>query len=131
MLIKGRPVGVWILAFWSAAHAIPATFVAVDAGGAKSLIAWAVVIAEVALATGLLMGRSLARYVLIVQVAAHVLVFALFACAALFIAIVWGLHGVELAVVLSIVGYLLLVSWAFMYLFHPGVEEFFSRQSAK
>jgi len=102
-------------------------FVAVDASGAKSLVAWAVVLAEAALVTGLIMGRSLARYVLIVQVAAHVLVFALFACAALFIAIAWGLHGVELAVVLSIVGYLLLVCWAFMYLFHPGVEEFFTR----
>ena len=131
MLVKGRPVGIWILAFWSATHAIPALFVALDAGGAKGLIAWAVVIAEVTLATGLIMGRALARYVLIVQVAAHVLVFALFACAAMFIAIAWGLRGVELAVVLSIVGYLLLVCWAFMYLFHPGVEEFFTRQSRK
>jgi len=127
MLIKERPVGIWILAFWSAAHAIPALFVAVDASGMKALIAWAVIIGEVALATGLIMGWRFARYLVIAQVTVHVFVFALFACASLFIALAWGLHGVELAVVLSIVGYLLLVCWAFMYLFHPGAKEFFTR----
>ncbi len=127
MLIKGRPVGVWILALWSAAHAIPAMFIAVDASGMKALIVWAVIIGEIALATGLIMGWRAARYLLIAQVTVHVFVFALFACAAMFIAIAWGLRGVELAVVLSIAGYLLLVCWAFIYLFHPRVEEFFAR----
>jgi hypothetical protein len=127
MLIKERPVGIWILAFWSAAHAIPAMFVAIDASGSKAVIAWAVIIGEVALATGLIMGWRLARYFLIAQVTVHVFVFALFAWATLFVAIAWGLHGVELAIVLSTAGYLLLVCWAFMYLFHPGVKEFFTR----
>jgi len=128
MLIKGRPVGIWILAFWSAAHAIPAMFIAVDASGMKGLIAWAVIVGEVALVSGLVMGWQPARYLLIAQVTLHVFVFALIACGTLFVAIAWGLHGVELAVVLSIAGYLLLACWAFMYLFHPGVKELFARR---
>src|SRR5262249_53240645 len=127
MLIKGRPVGIWILAFWSAAHAIPAMLIAVDASGMKALIVWAAIIGEVALATGLIMGWRAARYLLIAQVTVHVFVFALLACAAMFIATAWGMRGAELAVVLSIVGYLLLVCWAFIYLFHPRVQEFFAR----
>ena len=127
MLIKGRPVGVWILAFWSAAHAVPALFVAVDGTGTKSLLAWAVIIGEAALATGFIMGSRLARYLLIAQITGHVFALALFACASVFIAIAWGLHGVELAVALLVVGYLLLVCWAFLYLFHPRVKEFFTR----
>lgn len=127
MLIRGRSVGVWILAVWSAAHAIPAMFIAVDATGIKALVIWTAIIGEVALATGLLMGWRAARYLLIAQVTVHVFVFALFACAAMFIAIAWGLRGVELAVVLSILGYLLFACWAFIYLFHPRVQEFFTR----
>ena len=127
MLIKGRPVGVWILAFWSAAHAIPALFVAVDGAGTKGLLAWAVIIGEAALASGLIMRWRLARYLLIAQVTVHVFVFALLACGSMFIAIAWGLHGIELAVVLLIVAYLLFVCWAFIYLFHPEVDEFFTR----
>jgi len=102
-------------------------FVAVDASGTKGLVAWVVIIGEAALATGLIMGWRLARYLVIAQITVHVFVFALFACTSMFISIAWGLHGVELAIVLSIVGYLLLVCWAFLYLFRPRVKEFFTR----
>jgi hypothetical protein len=125
MLFRGRPVGIWILALWSTAHAIAAMLAAPDASGTKGLVIWAVIGGEVALAIGLLKGWRPARYLLIAQVSGHVLVFGLFFWIGVFIAFAWGLRGGEPAIVLSIVAYLLLVCWAFMYLFHPEVEEFF------
>jgi hypothetical protein len=123
---RGRPLGIWILALWSTAHAIAAMLAAPDASGTKGLVIWAVIVGEVALAFGLLKGWRPARYLLIAQVSAHVLVFGLFFWIAVFIAFAWGLRGGEPAIVLSIVAYLIFVCWAFMYLFHPDVEEFFA-----
>jgi len=126
MLIKGRPVGIWILALWSAAHTIPGGLVAADIGAAKSLLAWFFVAAEAAVAVGLVMPWRIARYLVIVQLGVNVFVFALLAWAFVFVAIAWGLHVSEVPIVVTIAGYLLFVCWGFMYLFHPELQDYFA-----
>ena len=126
MVIKGRPVGIWILALWSAMHAIAAILVSADASGMKSFIIWDVVLGELTIAGGLLVRWRPARYTLIAQVTLHVLVSALVVWAFVFVACAWGLHASDVAIVAFATGYLLFVCWAFMYLFHPGVQEYFA-----
>jgi hypothetical protein len=126
MTIKGRPLGIWILALWSVAHTIPAILVSADASGMKSLIIWLVVVVELAIAGGLLIRWRPARYFLIAQVAAHVFVSALVAWAFVFVAFAWGLHASEAPLVAAPAGYLLFACWAFMYLLYPEVRDFFT-----
>jgi hypothetical protein len=126
MEIKGRPLGIWILALWSVAHTIPAILVSADASGMKSLIIWLVVVVELAIAGGLLIRWRPARYLLIAQVAAHVFVSALVAWAFVFVEFAWGLHASEAPLVGLAAGYLLFACWAFMYLFHPAVRDYFT-----
>ncbi len=126
MVIKGRPVGVWILALWSLAHTIPAISVSADASGMKSFIIWVVVVAELTVAGGLLIPWRPARYVLIAQVTLHVFVSALVVWSFVFVGFAWGLHTSDAPIVASATGYLLFACWAFMYLFHPGVQDYFA-----
>jgi hypothetical protein len=125
MAIKGKPVGIWILAFWAAAHTIPAVLISADASGLKSLIIGVAVVAELAIAGGLLIRWRPARYLIIAQVALHVFVCALAVWAFVFVAFAWGTHGSDVPIIASITAYLLFACWAFMYLFHPGVEDYF------
>jgi hypothetical protein len=126
MVIKGKPVGIWILALWSLAHAIPAIAVSADASGMKSFIIWIVVVAELTIAGGLLVPWRPARYALIGQVAGHVFVSALVVWSFVFVAFAWGLHASDAPIVVSATGYLFLACCAFMYLFHPDVQEYFA-----
>jgi hypothetical protein len=126
MMIKGKPIGVWILALWSLAHTIPAILISADASGMKSLIIWVVVVAELTLAGGLLVPWRPARYALVAQVACHVFVSGLVVWAFEFVAFAWGLHASDAPIVASASAYLLLACSAFLYLFSPGVEEYFA-----
>jgi hypothetical protein len=126
MTIKGKPIGIWILALWSLAHTIPAILVSADASGMKSLIIWGVVVAELTLAGGLLVPWRPARYVLVAQVACHVFVAALVVWAFVFVAFAWGLHASDAPIVATASAYLLLACAAFTYLFSPEVEEYFA-----
>ena len=127
MLIKGRPVGIWILAIWAVAHTVPALLVSADASGVKSLLVGVAVVVELAIAGGLLIHWRPARYVLIAQVVLHVFVAALVVWAFVFVAFAWGLHATDAPIVASATAYLLFACWAFMYLFHPEIEEYFTR----
>jgi hypothetical protein len=99
MLVKGRPVGILLLGLWCAAHTIPFGLLAADASGGKAFLAWVLVLV-VLLATGGLLARSrIARWVVVVQVAVHVFLFSIAGWAFLFVALAWGLHGSETAVV--------------------------------
>jgi hypothetical protein len=126
MLIKGRPLGIWILAVWAGAHTIPGALVAEELSGTNSFLAWLLVVAEVAVAGGLIVRWRFARYLLMAQVALNVLLFAVVAWALVFVAAAWGLHATDTPAVLLLAGYLLFACWAFLYLFHPGVEEYFA-----
>jgi len=127
MLIKGKPVGIWILAIWCVAHTIPALLVSADASGVKSLLVGVAVVVELAIAGGLLIHWRPARYALIAQVTLHVFVSALVVWAFVFVAFAWGMHAADAPIVASATGYLLFACWAFMYLFHPEIEEYFAR----
>jgi hypothetical protein len=127
MLIKGKPVGIWILAIWAVAHTIPAILVSADASGVKSLLVGAVVVVELAIAGGLLIHWRPARYALIAQVMLHVFVAALVVWAFVFVAFAWGLHATDAPIVVSASVYLLFACWAFLYLFHPEIAEYFAR----
>jgi hypothetical protein len=126
MVIKGKPAGIWILALWSLAHTIPAILVSADASGMKSFIVWVVVVAELTIAGGLLMPWRPARYALIAQVTCHVFVSALVVWSFVFVAFAWGMHASDAPIVASATGYLLFACCAFMYLFHPGIQEYFA-----
>ena len=124
MLIKGRPLGICILAAWTAAHAIPGSAIALSTSGVKSALAWVLVAGQLALAAALIMRWRVAWYLVIAQVGTNVFVFAAFAWAFVFVAAAWGLHATDTPVVLLIAGYLLCLCAAFLYLFHPGVREY-------
>ncbi|HTS52467.1 MAG TPA: hypothetical protein VMH26_04270 [Burkholderiales bacterium] len=126
MVIKEKPVGIWILALWCGAHTIPAILVSPEASGMKSLVIGAVVVWELTIAGGLLIRWRPAQYMLIAQVALHVFIAALVVWTFAFLAFAWGLHPSDVPIVACAVGYLLLVCSAFMYLFHPGVQEYFA-----
>lgn len=125
MLVKGRPIGVWLLGLWCAGHAIPLSLLAVDASGFKSFFAWILVIVVLLAAGGLLMRLRIAQWVVVLQVAVHVFVFAVAGWAFVFVALAWGLHASEAAIVALIFAYLLFTFWAFMYLFYPDVMDYF------
>jgi len=120
MLLKERPVGIWILALWAVAHTALGALVAADVGGAKGVLAWLCVALEAIVAAGLLIPWRIARYLLIVQLAATVFVLAVPAWAFAFVAAAWGLHPTDAPVVVVI------LCWAFVYLFHPGVRDYFA-----
>jgi len=126
MTIKGKPVGIWILALWSVAHTIPAILVSADASGVKSLIIWIVVVVELTIAGGLLIPWRPARYALMAQIIGHVFVAALVVWAFVFVAFAWGLHASDAPIVATASGYLVLVCAAFMYLFYPTVHDYFA-----
>jgi len=126
MLIKGRPVGIWILAVWTVAHAIPGVLIASEISGMKSLLVGLVVAMELAVAGGLTVRWRIAWYLLIAQVVLTFFVLAAGVWAMVFVAAAWGLHATDTPAVLLIAGYLLFVCSAFMYLFHPEVEEYFA-----
>jgi hypothetical protein len=127
MLINGRPLGIWILAAWAGAHTIPGAVVAEELSGPNSLAAWLLVVVEVAVAGGLIVRWAIARYLLIVQITLNVLVFAMAAWALVFVAGAWGLHATDTPAVLLLIGYLVFACWAFLYLFHPDVVEYFGK----
>jgi len=128
MVIKGKPAGIWLLALFCLAHTIPAIVVSADASGMKSLVIWAVVVAELTIAGGLLVPWRPARYALMLQVTGHVLVSALVVWSFVFVGFAWGLHANDAPIVGTATGYLLLACAAFMYLFHPEVKEYFGER---
>jgi len=126
MDLKGRPLGIWLLAIWCAAHIIPAILVSAEASGWRTFAIWLVVAVELAIAGGSLMHWAAARYALAAQIAVHISIAALVVWAFVFVAFAWGLHVSDAPIVASAVAYLLLGCWAFIYLFSPGVVDYFS-----
>jgi hypothetical protein len=125
--LKDKYIGLWILAVWSAAHIVPAAFVATDTVGPKSTLLWLLIGAEVALTAGLFLRWRAARYQLAAQICFHVLLLSLVGWAFVFVAFAWGLHGSEIPILCGIGVYLSFVCWGFMYLFHPDVADHFAR----
>jgi hypothetical protein len=128
MALKDILIGIWILALWSVAHVVPAVLLAADTTGAKSVLLWSMIAGEVVLAAGLILGWRACRYLALAQVIAHALVFATVGWAFVFVAFAWGLHGNEVPILAGVGAYVLFTGWAFVYLFHPGVQDYFSRQ---
>lgn len=125
MLVRGRPLGIVLLAVWCAAHTVPLSLLALDAGGAKAFLTWGLVICALLVAAGLVIRWRVARYLAVLQVAVHVFLFAVAAWAFLFVALAWGLHASEVPVLGFILVYLVFTFWAFMYLFYPDVADYF------
>ena len=69
------------------------------------------------------------RYLALAQLSVHALLFSLVAWAFLFVAFAWGLHGNEVPILATVGVYVLFTGWAFVYLFHPGVQDHFSKLS--
>ncbi|HXV07363.1 MAG TPA: hypothetical protein VD791_05000 [Burkholderiales bacterium] len=125
MLVKGRPVGILLLGLWCAAHTVPFGLLAADASGGKAFLAWVAVIVALLAAAGLLIRSRIAHWVVVLQVGVHVFVFSVAAWAFLFVALAWGLHASETAVVALIFAYLSFTCWALLYLFYPDVLDYF------
>jgi hypothetical protein len=84
-----------------------------------------VVVVALLAAVGLLMRWRIAHWVVVLQVAVHVFLFAVAGWAFLFVALAWGLHASETAIVALIFAYLSFTCWAFLYLFYPDVLDYF------
>ena len=128
MTIKNQLVGIWLVALWSLAHVVPGVVLATDTGGTKGLLLWLLILGEIVLATGLVMGWKVFRYLALAQLCVHALLFSLVAWAFLFVAFAWGLHGNEVPILAAVSIYVLFIGWAFIYLFSPGVDDHFARQ---
>lgn len=125
MSLDNRPWGVWLLAAWVAAHAVAGVLLGIDAHGAKATLVWVLVVVEVFVAAGLLLGWRVSRHLLIVQVAVNVFALATVTWVFVFMALAWGLQASEVPAVVAMAVYLLFVCWAFVYLLHPAVREHF------
>jgi hypothetical protein len=128
MTIRSQLAGIWVVAIWALAHVIPGVVLAADTGGSKGLLLWLLVAAEILLAAGLVMGWRFFRYLVMAQLCVHALLFSLIAWAFLFVAFAWGLHGNEVAILSAVTVYVLFISWGFVYMFSPSVDEYFARQ---
>ena len=127
MVLKDKLIGIWVLALWCAAHVVPAVLLATDTSGTKSLLLWLMIAGEIALAAGLVLGWRVFRYLAMVQVVMHALVFSLVGWAFVFVAFAWGLHGNEVPILATLGAYVLFTGWAFIYLFNPGVQDHFAK----
>jgi hypothetical protein len=127
MVLKDTLIGIWILALWSAAHIVPAGMLAADTAGTKGILLWLIVVGELALAAGLVLGWRVVRYLTMGQVFAHVLICSLVGWVFVFVGFAWGLHGNEVPILATIAVYVMFTGWAFVYLFHPGVEDHFAK----
>jgi len=126
-MLKDMLFGIWTLALWSIAQIVPVIMLAADTSGTKSLLLWAMVAAELALAAGLVMGWGLFRYLALAQLLAHALIVSTAGWAFTFVAFAWGLHGNEVSILAAVAAYVLFTGWAFLYLCHPGVRDHFSK----
>jgi hypothetical protein len=127
MALKDMFIGIWIVALWSIAHVVPAVWLAADTTGAKSVLLWIMIGGEVVLAAGLILGWRACRYLAMAQAIAHALVFSTVGWAFVFVAFAWGLHGNEVPILAGVGVYVLFIAWAFVYLFQPGVQDYFSK----
>jgi hypothetical protein len=129
MVLKDTLIGIWILALWTVAHVVPAGLLAADTAGVKGVLLWLMIAAEIALAAGLIIGWRASRYLALAQVVVHTLVVSTIGWAFVFVAFAWGLHGNEVPILATVGVYVMFTGWAFVYLFHPGVQDHFSKLS--
>jgi hypothetical protein len=125
-VLKGQPIGLWIVALWAIAHVVPGVVLAADTGGTKAVLLWLLIVGEIVLAGGLVMGWRLFRYLAVAQLVVHVLIFSTIGWAFTFVAFAWGLHGNEVPILAAVGVYVLFTAWAFIYLFSPSVEDHFA-----
>lgn len=132
MTLRGRPLGIWILWLWCLLQGLPALVVTFNASGGLRAAVWLFFLVQGFFVVGLLLRLPLARYLLLIYLAANVLLFSMVVWFFVYSALAWGAQLADALAMLVFVGYVLYLSWGFVYLFHPDVVAYFeSRPTAK
>jgi len=103
-----------------------------NASGAIRAVVWFFFLLQGFFAVGLLLRLALARYLLLLYLAANFFLFSLVVWFFIYIAFAWGTRTSDILVMVTFIAYLLCLSWGFIYLFHPDVVAYFqSRPTSK
>jgi hypothetical protein len=123
-----RPIGIWILVVWCAVQAVAGVFLGLGLHGMRGTAAWLFVAVQVAFIAGLLFPLTPARHFVVTYVALQILAVGTAVWGIVFVSIAWGLRRSDLPLVAPVAVYQLFLAWAFMYIWHPGVQEYLKRQ---
>jgi hypothetical protein len=123
-----RPLGIWILCLWCLLQGGPAFLASFGASGVLRFAVWVFFLLQVAFVAALLVPFKPGRYVLIAYLAGNILAFALAGWFFFLVGAAWGLRPAATLTAACIVLYLLFLTWAFFYLFHPDVAAYFDKQ---
>jgi hypothetical protein len=124
MMLLKRPLGVWILMAWCAVQALGGLVIGLDSPGMRAVLAWTFAIVQALFVAGLALPMGATRHLVVVYLTVKFFALAVAVWAIIFVAVAWGLRNTDLPLVVPIVAYQVLVTWAFLYLFHPDVQAY-------
>jgi hypothetical protein len=125
MTLYRRPVGVLILALWLMGQALLALAVAYEVRGNASTLIGFVGVLHVALAAGLFRPFNLAWEAAVGCVALNIFAFGLVFWSVILVWIYLTLKSSDMPAVALVMVYYAFLCWAFVYLFHPEVRDYF------
>ena len=128
MKLTKRPLGVWILTVWCAVQGAVGVFLGGGSGGTRGLAAWLFVAVQVFFLAGLLLPLKPARHFIASYVGLHIVGVGTAVWSIVFVGIAWGLRRSDLPLVIPVIVYQLFLAWAFMYIWHPGVQAYLKDQ---
>jgi len=123
-----RPIGIWILVVWCALQAGAGAFMGLGLHGTRGAAAWLFVAVQVAFIAGLLLPLKPARHFVVTYVGLQILAVGTAVWGIVFVSVAWGLRHSDLPLVVPVAVYQVFLAWAFMYIWHPGVQEYLKRQ---
>ena len=125
MTLYQRPIGVLILVLWLMGQAVLALALAYEIRGTASMVIGFLGVLHVALAAGLFRPFNLSWEAAVSCVAVNIFCFGLLFWSVVLIWMYLTLKPSDMPAVVLVVGYYAFLCWAFLYLFHPDVRDYF------